>query len=378
MLLKPVLCLSQYVFSRAPRNFAALRLLPETQYNARAPSRNFAALRLLPETRLSSSFSETRLMSSISSLAANESEISFECSDSLTIRGIEYKYPPMNDSPPKRKQSILLLHGWLDNSASFYNLGPYLSRRYEKVCSIDFIGHGLSDHKSIDSISVLSDYCFYVREALERLAFDPSSTSIIGHSMGSGVGVMFSAAFPELTRRIVLIEGIGPLYRDASSAHLHLRANIEKRRKYSSILTKRKNYSSLEEAVATRLRTVSLSPGNQFMSVSTATKLVERATAAVDPEKQFIKFLHDPRLHHPSIMYNAEEASLAFSQNVECKTLLIIGKDGWPMEGFDEAKILAKYKNGTITHLPGSHHLHADEDTYLPVAEAIDTFLSEN
>ena len=44
----------------------------------------------------------------------------------------------------KKNPPILALHGWLDNAASFARLAPLLKEYY--VISIDFPGHGKSDH----------------------------------------------------------------------------------------------------------------------------------------------------------------------------------------------------------------------------------------
>lgn len=56
--------------------------------------------------------------------------------------------------------------------------------------NLDFPGHGLSDHKSFDSPHVMSDYLFYVKTmvdvVIERTGVE--RVTLIGHSMGSGVG----------------------------------------------------------------------------------------------------------------------------------------------------------------------------------------------
>ena len=60
-------------------------------------------------------------------------------------------------------KKVLCLHGWLDNAASFNRLAPLLldahsvssdeeQEQYQpmEILALDFPGHGLSGHKSVD------------------------------------------------------------------------------------------------------------------------------------------------------------------------------------------------------------------------------------
>ena len=59
-------------------------------------------------------------------------------------------------------KKILCLHGWLDNAASFNRLAPLLldsstslssdeqQEQPMEILALDFPGHGLSGHKSVD------------------------------------------------------------------------------------------------------------------------------------------------------------------------------------------------------------------------------------
>jgi pimeloyl-ACP methyl ester carboxylesterase len=61
-------------------------------------------------------------------------------------------------------KKILCLHGWLDNAASFNRLAPLLlldsksslpkeqqqQQQPMEIVALDFPGHGLSHHKSVD------------------------------------------------------------------------------------------------------------------------------------------------------------------------------------------------------------------------------------
>lgn len=81
---------------------------------------------------------------------------------------------------------IICLHGWLDNAASFNRLAPLLLAAHNsptEIVALDFPGHGLSSHKSVDGPpQLLAEYTYYVSECLEALGW------VGGGSTGGGGG----------------------------------------------------------------------------------------------------------------------------------------------------------------------------------------------
>ncbi|GMI49909.1 hypothetical protein ScalyP_jg4106 [Parmales sp. scaly parma] len=310
---------------------------------------------------------------------ATVTELSINCSDGMVVKGRRYS-PFDSASSPSPIRNVLCLHGWLDNCDSYFRLAPFLATagaNAHTVTTIDFIGHGQSSHKSADAPMLLADYSYYVREVVAKLDYFPegSKFSLVGHSMGSGVACMFTSAFPDLVDKLVMIEGIGPLYKNPKDSPQHLRKHIDKRINYDHKRPQRP-VESIDIAVKMRLKTVSLSPGEQYMDEATARKLVERSiTTDIGTGK--ISFRHDPRLHQPSILYNTREATSAYLRAIECPVLFIAAKDGWPVpNSIDEAAITGSVDDGRVVFLPGSHHLHADEKHHGAVNEEIFKFLS--
>jgi pimeloyl-ACP methyl ester carboxylesterase len=99
-------------------------------------------------------------------------ERTFTCSDGvkLVVKCWSNNNNNNNNGGIKTKK-ILCLHGWLDNAASFNRLAPLLLEQEQQqpmeILALDFPGHGLSGHKSVDGppqlLAEVSYYLFGVR-----------------------------------------------------------------------------------------------------------------------------------------------------------------------------------------------------------------------
>ena len=118
-------------------------------------------------------------------MSANATEVSLQLSNGLNIRGLSWG----NADQPK----ILALHGWLDNAATYANLGAMLGDYYH-VVAMDFAGHGLSGHRPDGVRYHLLDNIDDVILFADALGWD--SFYLMGHSMGAGVSTYTSACFP--------------------------------------------------------------------------------------------------------------------------------------------------------------------------------------
>jgi pimeloyl-ACP methyl ester carboxylesterase len=162
-------------------------------------------------------------------------ELSLQCSDGLTVAAQSWSTPNLTGSHPvdqanlgsEPNQRILCLHGWMDNCRSFHYLAPTIIQHYTsslmngeqqksassgscQIVALDFPGHGLSSHKSLDGPpALLAESAFYVNEVLHQLNWDHESKpfTLIGHSMGAGIACLYAAAFPEQVEKLILLEG---------------------------------------------------------------------------------------------------------------------------------------------------------------------------
>jgi len=352
---------------------------------------------------------------SISTMLARSKEVIISCTDGVQIAAKHMSPPsPNEDSNDER---ILFLHGWLDNAASFDVIAPRVNSKLNReVLALDFPGHGHSSHKSMDGpTQLISEYAYYVSEVLTKMDWISDEASetkppitIVGHSMGAAVTLIYAAAFPEQVSRIILLEGAGPLARDPNDISRHVRSSISRRMKSNKTLFpqnaegstakfqgRKKIYESLTAAVAARKKTAELVPGNQWISTEAAEGIVRRAAipanelASHDATKGGGKelpseyegpvvFRHDARLTWPSLQYFSKDQVQALYRDVQCPTCLILADDGWPEDDWSGDAINNLLQPKVMKSLPGSHHFHMDPDTADAVSEAVIDFLRSN
>ena len=295
------------------------------------------------------------------------------CVDGVKLSGQRYR----TAGASSYKYQLLCWHGWLDNNRSFYHLAPSLIHHLQQgvdLVALDFPGHGKSSHKSLDGAStLLMDYVYYVHDAIHQLGWKSEQVILIGHSMGGAVGLMYAAAFP--ISKLVLLDSLGPREKPTTEVAETLRNHVKTRlrgKRPCSI------YPSLEEAVQTRCATPNMFPGNQYISEQAANKLVVGASCILNDGQ--LQFLHDQRLHWPSIVYLSKEHREQLYREVasqkDTKACVLLAKDGWPFGASYIEHATSLLQPQICETLPGSHHFHMDPDTANGVAEAIANFLS--
>ncbi len=106
--------------------------------------------------------------------------------------------------------ALLLIHGIGNDAGSWRSLIGPLSENYT-VIAPDLLGHGRSEKPRAD-YSVAA-YACGMRDLLSVLGFDRAT--VVGHSLGGGVGAQFSYQFPDKCERLVLVAS-GGISRDVS------------------------------------------------------------------------------------------------------------------------------------------------------------------
>ena len=386
----------------------------------------------------------------------HKEEIVLKCNDGIELAGQRWTTTKINNHNNKdnnntidveassssafatttTRRKCLCLHGYLDNSSSFHILGPrivsssflYSTGQQQEsagvvveVVAIDFPGHGRSSHYSSDHVPmmVLSEFVFYVSEAVRLLHWQETPYVLIGHSMGSIVAIQYAATFSEQIETLVLLDGYGPeIEADRNNVSHRLRRHIERRYDTNhhptiekeggggsggTFLTK-KIYPTVDAATKTRLNTAKKCPGNQWLSEVAARELVQRALIPLLPQQQqhqqqhqhggYYIFRHDPRLTvvGPILLHTFEQID-DYWNNLASKCRQIIwlrAEYGWPYDPMLIQRAENKLRlvnnndnnnnnnphqnnntNNVVEILPGSHHFHADPETANLVVDTI-------
>ena len=121
----------------------------------------------------------------------------------LDVRGLRYHLREWGEADAPL---LVLLHGWMDVSASFQFVVDSFERDWHVVAP-DWRGFGLSEPGPGD--------CYWFPDYLGDLdaivdAFSPEApVDLVGHSMGGNVALLYAGARPARLRSLVNLEGFG-------------------------------------------------------------------------------------------------------------------------------------------------------------------------
>ena len=97
---------------------------------------------------------------------------------------IEYKGTPIFYSEEGQGQTIVLLHGFLENCSMWNDIKAQLVKHSYKVITVDLLGHGKTGCLGyIHTMEVMADAVYAVLHELKIKSF-----ALVGHSMGGYVG----------------------------------------------------------------------------------------------------------------------------------------------------------------------------------------------
>ena len=119
------------------------------------------------------------------------------------IRGLRYHVRHWKGKPGKK---IVLLHGWMDVSASFQFLVDAMSPDWD-VYAPDWRGYGLTAWSGSDNYW-FPDYIGDLDALLDRIQPE-APVNLVGHSLGGNVGGLYAGIRPERIARFVNLEGFG-------------------------------------------------------------------------------------------------------------------------------------------------------------------------
>ncbi|KJY85256.1 hydrolase [Vibrio galatheae] len=239
--------------------------------------------------------------------------------------------------------SVVFLHGWLDNAASFESVLAALHQLNPDwhLCAIDLPGHGLSSHKESSNFYPFHDYIDDVYQLLAKLS--PNRLVLVGHSLGALIASCYSAAFPEQVSGLVQIEGYGPLGETSQQTTSRLREGLLSRQRI-----RRKPVRVMQtkqEAIERRAKVNQIDPELIAPIVLRGLKAYQSGWV----------WRHDVKLQSQSLYRMSLEHAESFRQHVTCPQKVILGQ-----QGFSYLQLFQRDDSQSIQfeRVEGGHHCH--------------------
>lgn len=257
---------------------------------------------------------------------------------------------------------VLALHGWLDNAASFVPLAPLLDGI--ELVAPDLPGHGRSAHLAPGADYSFAGALHAVLDIADALGWD--RFSLLGHSMGAGIGSLVAAGCPQRIERFVAIEALGALAETPERTVARLREAVAATRALGG--KRLRVFPDIASAVRARMQANALSE-------PVARLLVERGLvpAPADANAAGYVWSSDPRLTLPTMLRTTEAQVAHLVEGIECPTRVIYADPAQPyLPDPLRRERAALLRNGDMRVLPGGHHLHMEDPR--AVADAIGDF----
>ena len=262
-------------------------------------------------------------------------------------------------------EPLILVHGYLDLADSWRAFVAALETGQPnfRVIAPDCRGHGDSGWIGAGGYYHFPDYVFDLDCVVRAHSLD--SFTLIGHSMGGTISLLYAGTFPERVKKLVLIEGIGPVGMTFSDAPLKMEKWItelhERGRRHF------REYTSLA-AGASQLRQT-----NPRLSENTALEIARAAMKQNDRGKWVWKFDPIHRTTAPQPFYTAQ--ALEFLRRIQCPVLLIDGEQSRQTRRTDKQERYEAIANHQRVTINGAGHMvHQDNPDEL--ADVVRDFIS--
>ncbi len=251
------------------------------------------------------------------------------------------------DAPP-----MLLVHGGRDHCRNWDWVAERLRDDYH-IIAPDLRGHGDSQWVIGGGYNQI-DYVYDIAQLLSQKNMTP--TTIIGHSLGGSISLLYSGLYPETVAKLVCIEGMGPppemikeRIEQPMEDRLHLWVN--ELRKLSGRIPRR--YPSLEEAYER------MQKENPHLTEDQARHLTIHGSNQNEDGSYSWKFDNYVR-NFPPIGLNFED-QYGLYKRISCPTLLIRGAESWAMDPEKDGRANT-FQNVQVASIEeAGHWVHHDQ-----------------
>jgi pimeloyl-ACP methyl ester carboxylesterase len=249
---------------------------------------------------------------------------------------------------------MLLIHGGRDHCRNWDWVAEKFRDQYHIVAP-DLRGHGDSQWMMGGSYSII-DYVYDIAQLIHQKNMQP--VTIIGHSLGGSISLMYTGLYPETVHKLVAIEGMGPppqmlIERINQPIERRLKDWIAELRKISGRSPRR--YDSLEEAYER------MQSENPNLSEAQARHLTIHGSNQNEDGTFSWKFDNYVRSFAPNQLPFDEQYKLY--ARITCPTLLFRGTESWASDPTKDGR--AAHFSGTKVQMANvkkaGHWVHHDQ-----------------
>ena len=248
-----------------------------------------------------------------------------------------------NESAP----ALLLIHGGRDHCRNWDWVAERLAGRYH-IIAPDLRGHGDSEWATGASYNEIN-YVYDIAQLVHQKKMAP--VTIIAHSLGGSIALLYAGLFPETVAKIVAIEGLGPSpqmherWRE-TAIESRVRSWIEMRRESAGRVPRK--YPTIEDAVAR------MKEENKHLNDEQARHLTVHG--AVQNEDGTFSWKFDSL-----VRYGSGPAGLGVEDQrriwscITAPVLLVRGMESWASDPVADGRI-AHFKNAQLANIEGAGH----------------------
>jgi pimeloyl-ACP methyl ester carboxylesterase len=277
----------------------------------------------------------------------------------FTSDGLKLHYTEWGDA---NAETIVFIHGIRDQGISWTFLLSSLARLGVPVphaVAIDLRGHGDSEWASTRGGYQHEDFLYDVAALINHLNKTPMT--LIGHSLGGSMALLYGGAFPEMVKNLVLLESVGPFAKPDDEVPKMLAERLQGGRKAKPTI-----YKTLEDAAKAIKKRFPLIPDHVCAHMAQfGTKRISSGYT----------WKYDPSFRFRSTTMLSEGQIAAFIDRLECPTLMVYGTESDFMTSARSPRIKL-FKNAKLVPIEGAGH-HIPHEKPDELAKVIGSFLFE-
>ncbi len=262
---------------------------------------------------------------------------------------------------------LLLIHGGRDHCRNWDWVAERLRDRYHVIVP-DLRGHGDSAWAAGSNYSEIN-YIYDLAQLIHQKQLAP--VTILAHSLGGSVALLYSGVFPDAVSKVVAIEGLGPspemLRRIRETpAEQRVRNWITRRRELAGRVARK--YANLEDAVSR------MKEENPHLSDAQARHLTTHGAVQNEDGTYSWKFDNSVRLGGGPGGLSVEDQHHIWGC-IRCPVLLVRGTESWASDPVLDGRI-RHFRGARLVNVEGAGHwVHHDRlDAFMG---AVETFLAE-